>query len=89
MLGFFLRDFLAMLTAVLDPARRSGPEARRLLYIIVGTFPLLIAGVLFKHAIEGPLRSLSVIATSLIVVGLLMALTEKLPRTGEASTTSP
>jgi undecaprenyl-diphosphatase len=77
-IGFFLRDLLSMLAAVLDPARRNGPEARRLLYIIVGTIPLMVAGVLFKHAIEGPLRSLTVIATMMIVVGLLLGLTEKL-----------
>jgi undecaprenyl-diphosphatase len=76
--GFFLRDLLSMIQAVLDPKRRRGPEARRLLYMIVGTIPVGVAGILFKHAIEGPLRSLSVIATSLIVVGLLMGLTEKL-----------
>jgi undecaprenyl-diphosphatase len=76
--GFFLRDLIGMVRALLDPARRSGPEARRLIYMIVGTIPVGVAGLLFKHAIEGPLRSLSVIATSLIVVGLLMGLTEKL-----------
>jgi undecaprenyl-diphosphatase len=77
-IGFFLRDFLSMLAAVFDPARRRGPEARRLLYLAVATVPLAAAGVLFRHAIEGPLRSLTVIATSLIVVGLLMGLTERL-----------
>ena len=77
-IGFFLRDLLDMVKAVLDPARRNGPQARRLLYMIVGTIPLGVAGILFRHAIEGPLRSLSVIATCLIVVGLLMGLTEKL-----------
>jgi undecaprenyl-diphosphatase len=75
--GFFLRELLSMVAAVLDPARRTGPEARRLLYIIVGTIPVGVAGLLFKHSIEGPLRSLAVIGTSLVVVGLLMALVEK------------
>jgi undecaprenyl-diphosphatase len=75
--GFFLRDLLGMVQALLDPARRNGPEGRRLVYMIVGTIPVGVAGLLFKHAIEGPLRSLSVIATSLIVVGLLMAFVEK------------
>src|SRR4051794_18292515 len=77
-IGDFLRDLLTMVGAVLDPARRRGPEARRLLYLIVGTFPIGIAGLLFKHAIEGPLRSLAVIGTSLIVVGLAMAVVEKI-----------
>jgi undecaprenyl-diphosphatase len=77
-IGFFLRDLLSMARAALDPARRKGPEARTLLYMIVGTFPIGVAGLLFKHAIEGPLRSLWVIGTTLILVGVLMALVEKL-----------
>jgi undecaprenyl-diphosphatase len=75
--GFFLRDLLSMIAAAVDPARRSGPEGRRLLYLIVGTVPIGVAGLLLKHAIEGPLRSLSVIAASLVVVGLLMAVVER------------
>jgi undecaprenyl-diphosphatase len=75
--GFFLRDLLSMIGALLDPARRNGPEARRLLYIVAGTVPIGVAGILLKHAVEGPLRSLTVIAVSLIVVALVMALVEK------------
>jgi undecaprenyl-diphosphatase len=51
-----------------------------LLYIVVGTVPIGIVGILAKHAIEGPLRSILVIATSLIVVGILMAIVEKTAR---------
>jgi undecaprenyl-diphosphatase len=75
--GFFLRDLIAMIAAVIDPARRRGPEARRLLYLIAGTVPIGLAGILLKHAIEGPLRALVVIAVSLIVVALVMAVVEK------------
>src|ERR671923_1306461 len=57
-IGFFLRELLSMATALLDPQRRRGPEARQLLYLVVGTLPIGIAGLAFKHAIEGPLRSL-------------------------------
>jgi undecaprenyl-diphosphatase len=75
--GFFLRDLLTMVAAALDPARRHGPEARRLLYLVVGTIPIGIAGLLFRHAVEGPLRSLAVIGCSLVVVGLVMAGVER------------
>ena len=77
---FFLRDLLGMLTALADPNRRRGPQARLLLYLVVGTVPIGIAGVLFRHAVEGPLRSLAVIGTSLVVVGLVMAMVEWLAR---------
>src|SRR4051794_24310972 len=69
-----------MIGAWLDPARRSSAEARRLIYLVVGTVPVGILGVLFRHAIEGPLRSLAVIATSLVVVGIVMAIVERRAR---------
>ena len=50
------------------------------LYLVLGTVPIGIAGVLFKHAVEGPLRTLTVIGTSLVVIGLVMALVERLAR---------
>jgi undecaprenyl-diphosphatase len=77
---FFLRDLLGMLSALADPVRRRGPEGRMLLYLVVGTVPIGLAGVLLKHAVEGPLRTIPVIATSLIVVGVVMALVERLAR---------
>ncbi len=76
-IGFFLRDLLAMLRASLAPDRAQRPEARRLLYLVVGTMPVGVAGLSFRHAIEGPLRGLPVIATALIVVALLMALADR------------
>jgi len=77
---FFSRELFGMATALADPNRQRGPEGRMALYLVVGTVPIGIAGVLFRHAVEGPLRSLAVIATSLIVVGLVMALVERLAR---------
>ena len=68
-IGFFLRELVDMVRAVLDPARRRGPQARMLLYMVVGTIPIGILGLAFKDHIEGPLRSLRVIAVALIVVG--------------------
>jgi undecaprenyl-diphosphatase len=77
-IGFFLRELVEMVRAVLDPARRRGPEARMLLYMVVGTIPVGLCGLAFRHAVEGPLRSLRVIAVALIVVAVLMALADRL-----------
>jgi len=79
-IGFFLRDLLRMLAAAADPTRRRDLDARMLLYIVAGTVPIGVVGILAKHAIEGPLRSILVIACSLIVVGVLMAVVEKTAR---------
>jgi undecaprenyl-diphosphatase len=76
-IGFFFRELVGMVMALLDPARRTGPEARRLLYLVAGTVPIGIAGLAFRHAVEGPLRSLTVIATALIVVAVFMAAADR------------
>ena len=79
--GYFLRELVAMIRAALaaarDPARRQEPNARHLLYLIVGTIPVGVAGILLKHAIEGSFRSLWVVAISMIVVALALAYVEK------------
>lgn len=75
-IGFFLRELLVMIRAVLDPKTRRSHDARMLAYLILGTIPVGIVGVLFRHSIEGPLRSLQVIAVALIVVAVLMAVTD-------------
>jgi len=75
--GYFLPELLRMLraaaVALSDRTRPPEPPARMLLYLIVGTLPVAIIGVAAKHAVEGGLRSLWVIATAMIVVafGLL------------------
>ncbi len=79
-IGFFLRDLLGMARSFLDPARRRTPTGMGLPYLIIGTIPIGIAGLLLRHAIEGPLRSLQVIAGSLIVVALLMGIVDRKAR---------
>jgi undecaprenyl-diphosphatase len=78
--GFFLRDLLRMIAAAARPATRKDIDARMLLYIVAGTVPIGVAGLLARHAVEGPLRSIVVIASSLIVVGVIMAIVEKKAR---------
>jgi undecaprenyl-diphosphatase len=80
-IGYFLTDLLRMvraaLTAARDRSRPPEPAARQLLYIVVGTIPIAVAGLLLKHAVEGSLRALSVIATAQIVVALGLAFVER------------
>ncbi len=79
--GYFLPELLRMLraawVAVTDRSRPPEPAARHLLYLVVGTLPVGIAGLAFKHAVEGALRSLWVISAALIVVALALALVER------------
>src|SRR4051794_32955105 len=80
-IGFFVRDLVRMIRASLaalrDPARRNDPDVRMLLYLVAGTVPIGIAGILLRHVVEGAFRSLWVIAIALIVVALLLAWVER------------
>jgi len=82
--GYFLTDLLRMVRAALaaarDRSRPPEPAARQLGYIVAGTIPIGVAGILLKHHVEGSLRSLAVIAAAQIVVALGLALAERAAR---------
>ena len=48
------------------------PDTQMGWFIILGTMPILIAGLLFKHAIEGSLRNLWITVTDLALFGVLL-----------------
>lgn len=61
--------------------RDQTPESRLGWLVIIGTVPIVIVGLLFKDIIEGSLtKDLSVIAFSLIGVGLLLLLVERVAK---------
>jgi undecaprenyl-diphosphatase len=80
-IGYFLPELMKMLGAAVkaltDRSQPPSRPARELGYLVVGTIPAVIAGVLFRHAIEGSFRSLWVIAGAMIAVALLLAVVEK------------
>ncbi len=72
---YFARDLGRMVRGVF--VERDGPDARLAGLIVLGTIPIGIAGVLLKKHIEGPLRSLWVIAGALAVVGAIMWIADR------------
>ena len=60
-----------------DPSLRSDQDARLGWYIILGTIPISILGFAFRDTIEGGARSLYLIGTTLIVLGLVLLVAEK------------
>lgn len=48
------------------------PDTQMGWFIILGSMPILIAGLLFKHAIEGSLRNLWITVTVLALFGVLL-----------------
>ena len=49
-------------------------------YLIWGTVPIVIFGFAFSHQIENGARSLYLIGTTLILLGLLLLVAEKVSR---------
>lgn len=57
---------------------RNDPDAKLGWWIILGTLPIVVLGLLFQDAIESTLRSLWFVAISLIVFGLLLGVADRL-----------
>ncbi|WP_174876221.1 undecaprenyl-diphosphate phosphatase [Acrocarpospora corrugata] len=78
---FFWRDIVRIswtwLRSLRDKELRSSLDARMGWYIILGTVPISVAGLLFADAIEGPARNLWLNASMLIVFGLILLVAEQ------------
>jgi undecaprenyl-diphosphatase len=70
----------AWLRSLRDPSVRSDLDARLGWYLILGTIPIVIFGVLFSHQIENGARDLYVIGTMLILLGIVLLIAEKVSR---------
>jgi undecaprenyl-diphosphatase len=81
---YFREDLLriarAWVASLRDPARRYDLDARIGWYIVLGTVPIGIFGVLFKDQIESGARDLYLIGTALILLGLVLLAAEKVGR---------
>lgn len=75
-IAYFARDLVDLSIAVVrDP---TSTEARLPWLLAVGTVPIVIAGLALKKHIEGDLRSLYVIAATLIVIGIAMVVIDRI-----------
>jgi len=72
------------LASLRRPELRSEVDARMGWYIILGTIPIGVFGLIFADQIETGARSLYVIGTTLIVLGLVLALAERVARRDRA-----
>lgn len=59
---------------------RTSLEARMGWAILVGTIPIVVCGKLFESSIKSELRSLTVIAWSLILIGILLGLVDRVSK---------
>ena len=80
---YFFRDIVRIVKGFvvgLFNSSKRGFDYRFGWYVIVGSLPIAIVGVLAKDAITGPLRSLWVVASGLILWSVVMVYAEKVGR---------
>lgn len=77
-IAYFVPDFVRMVRALVND--RRSPDARLAVAIVLGTIPIGIAGLALQRYITGPFRSLWVVATAFIVVGIVMAVADRAAR---------
>jgi undecaprenyl-diphosphatase len=84
LLIYFFNDIKNLITkALLSIIHRDlleTPESRLAWFIAIGTFPIVIIGLAFKHYIETSARSLYVISFSLIFFALVLWIAEKIAK---------
>jgi len=78
---YFRKDIASIISAwtvsLVKPERRSDHNARMGWFVIIGTLPIAIFGVLFQDTIETSLRDLRIIGTTLIVFGIVLAIADR------------
>jgi len=78
---YFAKDILRLIVGfVRGLVRRqifSDPDSREAWYVIFGTIPIIIIGLLLKHQIETVFRSTWIMAFQLIFIAILMQVAEK------------
>lgn len=79
-LVYFGRDIIRILKAWFDgllvKAHRDNIDYRMGWYVIIGTIPIVVLGLVFKDAIRSEVRNLWVIATAMLVFSAVIAAAE-------------
>ena len=81
---YFRRDIARIISAwarsLVKPALRSSIDARMGWYIIIGTIPIAMVGLVFSHQIETAARNLWLVSGTLIFFGIILGVTDALGR---------
>ncbi|MEY4311861.1 MAG: hypothetical protein RLZZ571_631 [Actinomycetota bacterium] len=81
---YFWKDiseiFVAWFKSLTSKPARKEPNAKLGWYIILGSLPIGILGILFKEQIQTTARNLYLVATTLIVMGLLLGLIDRIAK---------
>ncbi|MFI5804941.1 undecaprenyl-diphosphate phosphatase [Streptomyces sp. NPDC051561] len=84
---YFRKDIGKILSAwfrsLRDKSMRADHDAQMGWLVIVGSIPIGVLGVTLKDQIEGPFRDLRLIATTLIVMGIVLGVADRLAARAE------
>ncbi|MFE9491300.1 undecaprenyl-diphosphate phosphatase [Streptomyces sp. NPDC006641] len=79
---YFRKDIVRIVSAwfrsLTNRSMRGDHDAQMGWLVIVGSIPIGVLGVTFKDQIEGPFRDLRLIATTLIVMGIVLGFADRL-----------
>ncbi|WP_314173635.1 undecaprenyl-diphosphate phosphatase [Streptomyces winkii] len=79
---FFRKDIWRIISAwcrsLVDRSMRHDHDAQLGWLVIIGSIPIGVLGLLFKDQIEGPFRDLRLIATTLIVLGVILGIADRI-----------
>ncbi|MDI3388081.1 undecaprenyl-diphosphate phosphatase [Streptomyces sp. B-S-A8] len=85
---YFRKDIARILSAwfrsLTNKEMRSDHDAKMGWLVIVGSIPIGVLGLTLKEQIEGPFRDLRLIATMLIVVGIVIGIADRVAARDEA-----
>ena len=70
----------AWLLSLVKPEWRGHFDARMGWFIIVGSLPIVVLGIIFKDVIEEDFRNLWIIGTTLVVLGVVLGIADRVGR---------
>ncbi|HET7534709.1 MAG TPA: undecaprenyl-diphosphate phosphatase [Nocardioidaceae bacterium] len=71
----------AWVRSLFDPRWRGNLDARMGWFIIVGSLPIVLLGITLKDVIENDFRNLWIIGTTLIVLGVILGVADRVGKT--------
>lgn len=81
---YFWRDIWTIgsgwVRGLVSPAARQAPPWRMGWFIIVGSLPIVLLGIALKDLIERDFRSLWIIGTTLVVLGIVLGIADRVGR---------
>ncbi len=75
---FYRKDVILLLKSILKPGdKKLAPERHLILKLIIGSIPLVIAGMFLYNLIEEDARNIQVLAINSIIFGILLFIADK------------